>query len=105
MNDESAPKDASLAATANVESTPAACIFPRQRPAAPSEFRRLRRARAECVAASRRDVDIDTRTTPSPANTYGLSEDELRNHGNELHRLGWSVDEIESTLAVERAAK
>lgn len=79
-------------------------ILPR-RPWPVSEFQRRRRPRLEYIAACRRDVDTGTRTTPSPGSTYDLSQDELRNHANELHRLGWSVDEIQCILAVQRAAK
>jgi len=107
MNDESTPQGASAAATATTKSTPAVCIFPRQRPAAPSEFQRMRRARSDYIAACRRQgaAGDSGSSLPTPPGSFGLSEDNLRRHANELHQRGWSVDEIESTLAIERAAK
>jgi len=68
----------------------------------------MRRPRAEYVAASRRGHQLlgrraDQLLGAGPA-TFGLTEDDLRNHARELYRAGWSVDEITSVLDVQVAS-
>lgn len=77
----------------------------RQRPygdVAPlTEHRRMRRPRAEFIAGCRRDRGAPL--APEPAadpSTFGLGDDELRSHANELYRSGWSMAEILAVLAV-----
>jgi hypothetical protein len=43
---------------------------------------------------------------PAPAvpSTFSLTDHELRRHANDLHALGWPVDEIRLVLDVEPAA-
>lgn len=95
MNRPVAHGPATTASLTDSHSLP--CIFPRRRPAEPSEFLRMRRARLEYVAAV---GDSGSSLTPPPA-TFGLSDDDLRAHANQLYRMGWRVEEIRAVLAVE----
>jgi hypothetical protein len=41
---------------------------------------------------------------PRVPSTFGLDDDELRDHANDLHRAGWPVDEITSVLDLDERA-
>lgn len=49
---------------------------------------------------------LDCLAAPDSPSTYGLTEDELRAHANQLIRWGWTLDEVLARLDVQpRAAR
>lgn len=63
-----------------------------------------------CVRARRSDSaelkrlvrHLSPEVLPEEPSTYSLLDDVLREHGNDLHASGWSVEEIEARLAITR---
>ncbi|MFI1449069.1 hypothetical protein [Streptomyces virginiae] len=71
----------------------------------PQQLRRRREAAYRCppLDCGHRDP-LDCAATATGPSTYGLSDDELRAHANQLIRWGWSVDEVLARLDVQPRA-
>ncbi|MFE3580567.1 hypothetical protein [Streptomyces vinaceus] len=69
------------------------------------QLRRRREAAYRCppLPCGHRDP-LDCLSSPNGPSTYGLTEQELRQHANDLIRAGWSLDEILTRLDVQPKA-
>jgi hypothetical protein len=54
--------------------------------------------RKVCVAL---DAILPRTAEPVEPSRFGLTEDEIRRHANELYRAGWSMEEIRVVLDIE----
>jgi hypothetical protein len=50
-------------------------------------------------------LDLDPPRRPIPPSTFGLTDEELRAHANDLHAAGWPIEEIVSVLAINVAER
>lgn len=68
----------------------------------PQQIRRRREAAYRCppLPCGRRDP-LDCAASTDGPSTYGLTDDELRAHANQLIRWGWSLEEVLTRLDVQ----
>ncbi|MFD3698502.1 hypothetical protein ACFWUZ_20525 [Streptomyces sp. NPDC058646] len=73
-----------------------------QRTTVAQQLRQRREASYRCppMDCGHRDP-LDCAATADGPSTYGLTDDELRAHANQLIRQGWSLDEVLTRLAVQ----
>jgi hypothetical protein len=57
--------------------------------------------RAVCFAL---DAVLPRTAEPIEPSAFGLSAAEIRAHGNDLYRVGWSVEEIRAVLDIDPVA-
>lgn len=69
------------------------------------QLRRRRAAAYRCppMDCGHRDP-LDCVASPAGPSTFGLTDNELRAHANQLIRLGWSLEEVLTRLAVQPRA-